>query len=176
MIIAFAGQANSGKDTAALYLVKRHNFVKYGFADPLKRGLNAMFGWQPHQWLDREWKEQDDPMLGFSPRKAAQTLGTEWGRKMLRDDLWVQVATIFHEGLQKLGQGMVISDLRYDNEAEWVKARGGKIIVLLRRVAGIQTELKEHSSEKGISEKLVDFYLDNNGNIHQLYGKVEELL
>lgn len=172
-LIAFAGAANSGKDTAAQYLVQHHGFVRYGFADPIKRGLNATFGWSERNWHNREWKEGNDPRLGFSPRKAAQTFGTEWGRQMLREDLWLKLADMYYEDLKGCN-GMVISDCRYDNEAEWVKSRGGEIFVLRRNVEEI--ELKAHSSEKGISEKYVDGIIFNNESLSKLYALIETVV
>ena len=170
-LIAFCGKANVGKDTAAMYLVRRHNYVKYGFADPIKRGLNATFGWTMSQWIERGWKETADLQLGFSPRKAAQTFGTEWGRQMLRDDIWILLADMFYSALDDCGAaGMVISDLRYDNEAAWVKKVGGSIIQLERQVE----DVRPHSSEQGVNLGYIDAFIKNEGTLSDLFDAVEE--
>ena len=153
-----------------MYLVRRHNYVKYGFADPIKRGLNATFGWDMRHWLEREWKETADPQLGFSPRKAAQTFGTEWGRQMLRDDIWILLADMFYSALDDCGAaGMVISDLRYDNEAKWVKKVGGLVIQLNRQTEGV----RPHSSEEGVDQMYIDAFIENNDSLAHLFDAVE---
>ena len=44
MIIGLGYKARVGKDTVGDYLVKNHGFVRLGFADALKNGCAAMFG------------------------------------------------------------------------------------------------------------------------------------
>ena len=99
-------------------LVRQLGFTRMSFAAPIKEALNAMFGWHPGNWDDREWKEEDlesfKPNL-VSPRLLAQTLGTEWGRD-LDPDFWVK--TLEHRWLaRETGTNLVISDVRLDTEA-----------------------------------------------------------
>ena len=96
MIIAIAGVKRSGKDTAAQYLIDNWwhvppedpkslfhpetfalPFQMHHFADPLKRALEGIYGWDKGIW-DLPEKEEIDPFWGISPRQAAQMLGTEW--------------------------------------------------------------------------------------------------
>lgn len=174
-LIAFTGKSGSGKDTAAMYLVKKHFFLRYGFADPIKAALNTLFGWRAGDWLRPGWKEEEDAYLKFSPRKAAQTLGTEWGRQMLRKDIWLCLADMMYSSLDTVGEvrGMVISDLRYDNEASWVKRMGGEVYQLIRPSA---TEVRKHTSEEGVHPSYIDDTLWNNGSVEDLYKAVERRL
>lgn len=55
-IIGLTGEAGSGKDTIADYLVSHHDFRKISFAEPLRRGLQAMFGIPMHMLQDRAIK------------------------------------------------------------------------------------------------------------------------
>ena len=68
---------------------------------------------------------------------------------------------------------IVISDCRFNNEAEAVLAAGGIVIEVTR--ADIN-EVAAHSSENGISSKLVTFRIDNNGTLQDLYKSVDSLL
>lgn len=107
MIIAFLGKAGVGKDTAADYLVKKYNFTKVAFADPMKRFCREIFEFSDEQlWGPSEMRNAPDERyprgqirtLGdppgpwvtdyLSPRYALQTLGTEWGRGCFKH-VWV---------------------------------------------------------------------------------------
>jgi adenylate kinase family enzyme len=45
MIIGICGLIGSGKGTVADILVENHNFQKISFADKLKDGVAAVYGW-----------------------------------------------------------------------------------------------------------------------------------
>ncbi len=49
MIIGISGLANSGKDTAADFLVGRYSFKKTSFADPMKKIAREVFGFSDEQ-------------------------------------------------------------------------------------------------------------------------------
>jgi Domain of unknown function (DUF1937) len=63
-IIALAGAAGAGKDTAADYLVSQYGFVKIAFADALREEAAAAFGVGIGQFLDRAKK--DEPRYQFA--------------------------------------------------------------------------------------------------------------
>lgn len=160
-IIGIAGPAGSGKDTLALAFTEL-GFARVSFATPIKDALNAMFGFEPEQWEDREWKEAELEEFGVSPRHLAQTLGTEWGRQFVADDLWVRLA------LNKADdERIVISDVRFDNEADAIRQAGGLIVHLKRPGCA---PVKEHVSEAGIAHQPDDHTLMNDGTIEQLHA------
>jgi hypothetical protein len=51
MIIGISGLSNSGKDTCADFLVRKHGFVKVSFADPMKRICRDVYGFS----FDQMW-------------------------------------------------------------------------------------------------------------------------
>lgn len=62
MIVGLLGQAGSGKDTVADFMVKHHGFVKVAFADPLKRICQDVFGFTDEQlWGPSEKRNAPDP-------------------------------------------------------------------------------------------------------------------
>lgn len=75
-IIGIAAKKRSGKDTIAEYLIDKHGFERYSFADPLKKGAQEMFGFTDDQMWG-ESKEVVDERWGITPRKMLQILGTE---------------------------------------------------------------------------------------------------
>lgn len=170
-LIGITGKAGAGKDTLADALVLEYGADKYSFARPIKEALNAMFGWTMDQWDDRVWKEKVIPWLGKSPRQCAQTLGTEWGREVIHQELWVMLAEQrFIRHLDEYTYAnetppFVIPDLRFDNEAVMIKSQGG-IVVEVRR--GEAAPISAHKSEAGVQAALVDLVIVNDGSM-QLY-------
>lgn len=62
MIVGLLGQAGSGKDATADFMVKNHGFVKVAFADPLKRICRDVFQFSKEQlWGPSEKRNAPDP-------------------------------------------------------------------------------------------------------------------
>jgi hypothetical protein len=164
MIIALCGLAGSGKTTAANHLVWQHNFARRPFAYHLKAMIAAGFGIAADV-LDgpREGKEIPlDVLGGKTLREAMQSLGNEWGRELMCQDLWVRAWLKAAKTLPNV----VVDDARYPNELEAVRSLGGRVIMLQRRGAG-STVNPGHASER--PDLLVpDYVLNNNGSLDEL--------
>lgn len=174
LLIGLAGRARTGKTTAAKHLANTHGLVTYAFADPLREGLMHIFNLSPCDF-DDERKELTIDWLGRSPRELMQSMGTDWGRHQVHPELWLLLA---EQNLELLGQtydnarGFVISDLRFENEADFVRKRGGIVIHLLRPDA---IEVSPHVSETGIGIQDNDMVLHNDGAIEDLTGQLDEI-
>lgn len=169
-VIALAGAAGAGKDTAADYLCRKYDFARYAFAKPLKAALNAMFGWRGFEWSNRTWKEETLPDIGKSPRQLAQTLGTEWGRQLVHCDLWLLLAKREIERARQCDErGIVFTDCRFANEAKFVKDQGGIVLHISR--PGIAS-VSAHASEQSLPYELVTGYVVNDGAIEDLHRNV----
>jgi hypothetical protein len=174
-LIGLHGAARSGKSTVARYLVEQYGFCEVSFAAPLYRGLAAMLGCEVADLQEGGAKEAPIPWLGRSPRYLLQTLGTEWGRKLVREDLWPTLAARAIERHREAGAiGCVISDVRFDNEAEFVLARQGELwgITRLRTAAAVRA----HESERGISTNYPSRGIINAEGFANLYQRVDQLL
>lgn len=161
-MIGIAGRAGSGKDTVANYLIKEFGYTTYTLADPVKDGVLVMLRhlgvrWE-HLWGDK--KEEIIPAIGKSGRQLTQLLGTEWGRDMVDIDLWVKTA----EARVSDWSGRVLTDVRYENEAAFVR-RHGKLIHLHRPDA---QEVSPHSSEAGVRREPGDLVITNDGTVEDL--------
>lgn len=151
-LVGIHGPLNGGKDTAANYLQAKFpdKFGRYAFASPLKNACTVLFGFTKEQMEDRILKEEVDPFWEFSPRKAMQLLGTEYGREMLRKDVWIKRAELEHMKNAKLHKGTVITDVRFENEAEWVRAHPHSVLIYLEVPNLMKDDRYEHASEAGI--------------------------
>lgn len=187
-IVGIAGEAGVGKDTLANALHRRFPFVRrYAFAWPIKKMIDVLLGRPvsykplraPHPtWENSEWKQDPNPGLGgATPRVAAQKLGTEW-RDMVSTDLWLRCAD---GALAELAphETLVISDVRFAHEMEWVRRGKGIILRLTREngaAAGLKPEWRSHSSENVPFPDADDIVLENNGTVSQLITEAEARL
>ena len=167
LIVGITGAAGSGKDTAAQALATLGSFRLLSFAMPIKAMISTAFGFSAENWEDRDWKESTIEEIGRSPRQMAQTLGTEWGRELIHQDIWViATANAIHQVHSKNPHiNFVIPDVRFENEARWIMNQGGVIIEITRE--GI-LQVERHSSEDGIPLGLIDFIINNNHDIEYL--------
>lgn len=175
LLIGLAGAARSGKSTVAQHLASQHGLLHYALAQPLKQMLAQGFNLTEAQ-LDGAQKEEALAWLGKSPRELLQTLGTEWGRGMVHDDLWLLLA---EQNLSNLANympgaaGFVISDLRFENEATWLRQRGGVVVHIQRPNA---EAVRAHSSEAGIAIHDHDLVIHNDGDLTDLRAWAEDVL
>lgn len=149
IVIAFSGQAGSGKTAAAKRVLARYAASRrYPFAAPIKAAMRA-FGLSYEQ-TDGALKEVESDMLGGkTPRYAMQTLGTDWGRKLIADDVWVRLWKA--KVLSDAPRIVVVDDLRFKNEVEAVHELGGVVVRIKRHD---HAALAAHESEK------IDFEAD----------------
>ena len=173
-LIGLTGLAGTGKNTAAYYLVERYGFVECAFAEPLRDMACQLV---EYAGLDYAWvtepglKNQQLPGFGFSARQFMQRVGTEAVRA-LDPNAWVS-ALARHMGL---GDGMVpvhdrivITDVRFPNEAAWLKLNGGHLLRLKRAAAA---PVAAHESERHV-EAFEAFDIDNDGTLHQLHTRLD---
>lgn len=168
-IVAFTGLAGAGKTTAAKHLVACHGFRRVRFAEALKAMLSAL-GLTEAQ-IDGSEKETPCELLGGkTPRWAMQTIGTEWGRRLIADDLWIRA---WQAAVARVPAGVpvVVDDCRFPNEAEAVKAAGGYIVRIERTGAGTASV---HESEQ--YQIPADAMRYNDGPIALLHVNVDALV
>jgi hypothetical protein len=169
-IIAFTGLAGAGKSTAAAHLVKCHGFERVRFAGPLKAMLGAL-GCTLEQIDGSEKETPCDLLCGKTPRQAMQWLGTEFGRNMIGDDLWIRA---WKAAVDRLPAGVpvVVDDLRFPNEAEAVRAVGGFIVRIDRPGAGTTST---HVSEQHRIEAAATLRNDSDSAAVFCHRDVERL-
>ena len=130
MIIGLSGYARSGKDTVAGMLMGIHHYDRVAFADTIRTLLLAMdplvmHGDIPFRLEDivesKGWEtaKTEYPEI----RRLLQDLGVG-GRELLDDNVWINAALKDFDKDDKV----VVTDVRFKNEADFIKSRGGRII------------------------------------------------
>lgn len=177
-LIGLTGPAGCGKDTVAFHLCDAHDFARYALAGPIKDMLRAI-GVDAET---RETKELPHPVFGVSPRRMAQTLGTEWMRDRVCEDGWLRLAArrvvearasgcFRRRGELRRCRGLVITDVRFENEAAWVRSQGGSIWHISRSAVA---PVEAHSSEAGVHFlAITDELIPNDASFEALYRTVD---
>jgi len=178
--IGLVGRARSGKDTVALHVVERHGYTRVAFADRMRDAVKAL---NPTIRLDVDGLQWTcslanglemygwEGLKQYSPdvRGYLQRMGTEVGRDMFGEDFWVEQALRVAGAYEQV----VFSDVRYPNEAERIRKKGGVLWRVERE--GIEKS-DEHTSESLIETIKVDSVVKNNGTIEELFAKVDKLM
>jgi hypothetical protein len=151
----------------------------------------------------RHWREQVDEwwakrlgMPNLTPRLMLQLWGTEVCRNGFHDDIWI---ASLENKMRKTGDNIVISDVRFPNEIKAIHNAGG-IVVRIKRGddpewfqdaananSGPQnmswlmskTKLEKlgiHASETSWVGGNIDFVIENNSTVDELFNKIEELV
>lgn len=172
-LIGLTGKAGAGKDTVAEYLNWGYTYDKVAFADPLRKGIAAIFDLH-YTHFQHPRKEETLPEIGKSPRQLMQTLGTEWGRELVHPDLWLILAKKRVEDFWTVGGKVVITDVRFENEATMIRELGGVIWHIKRAATGTP---HQHLSEAGVGFGAEsDVMIDNNKSIDDLHILLDQVL
>jgi len=183
-LIGVHGLLNSGKDTVANYIIHmmkpisfQSQFKPYAFAKPIKEACKVLFGFSDLQLNDRVLKEAVDEFWGFSPRKAMQLMGTEFGRDMLRKDIWIKRAEMEAANNLQVGFSTIITDVRFQNEADWVRSQPSSALIYIKAPGLVLDEKYNHGSEAGITEEASDLVIINDKSLglDNLYFKINKI-
>jgi len=159
-LIGIHGPARAGKDTLASYMLDNLDgiWLRSSFADPMKAMLNAID-------IDTSDEAKDLPsnQYGVSTRHMLQALGTEWGRDGIGSNFWIDV---FERS--NASKCVIVPDVRFDNEAELVRANG--VLIHLVGRGGIEGN---HMSENPIEFKAGDIVIDNSRDLDWLHAQVD---
>jgi hypothetical protein len=164
-VIGITGPARVGKDTAADHIIKNIGYVysKTSFADPIKTMLGEGLGLTPHQLFGDE-KERIDSRYGCSARHMMQTLGTEWGRKLIDQNIWVHA---LKARIENIGGNWLVPDVRFESEADMIRENGILIHIFGKKKIG-----SDHISESGIYFKEGDICIQNDGTLDEYLKKI----
>lgn len=136
MIYGLVGYAGAGKSTIAREAIKRNDSVKIlSLSQPIVDMLIALGVSDKIVYDKARWNEPLYGMGGKTCRYLAQTLGTEWGRKHVADDLWINIGIQRCRNLitnSRTVTTVIIESVRFPNEADEIMRNGGKLIAVHR--------------------------------------------
>jgi hypothetical protein len=171
MIIGLSGYAQSGKDTVANILVEKHGYRRIAFADPIRKLLYEMDPLIPKGYGEGviNYRLQDlvdsygwDKVKVEFPevRRLLQELGVG-ARKLFGDTFWINEALYDVAPDDKV----VVSDVRFENEAKWIQEFKGQIW----RIKRLGTDaVNDHVSESEMDGYPVDQIFVNNSTVEDL--------
>lgn len=182
VLLGLTGHKCVGKDTTADYLCAQYGFHRLSFAGPLKHALADIFGFSDEQ-LNGSLKEVLDPYWQITPREAAQFVGTELFRIGLAQRFPQIGANIWTRALgRQIAQHraewpcIVITDIRYPNEADLIKKMGGTLIRILRDTGTHGDALASHLSEVSMDTYPTDLIIRNNSSIDDLNRAIDLIM
>jgi hypothetical protein len=190
--IGLVGRRRTGKDTIAAHLVNQHGYVRVAFADALKDAALALdpivttagdvfaphyrdpasplrlaevvrvFGW--------EYAKDRFPEV----RRILQHMG-ESIRSVIGDHAWRNVALSRIAEAEAAGRPVVVSDVRYPDEADALRDRGFLLVRLVRR-QDERSEADSHASEQLPDAIDVDWTVNNGGTVPDLLRYADALI
>ena len=141
-IVVAIGPALGGKSTFCNHIA---DYATFSFASPLYHMLAIVAGAEVVHDA-RKANQKGDPipeLSGKSLREGLQTLGTEWGRTLIGEDVWINHLVRRATGAPRIA----IDDLRFPNEYEEMRRRGAVFVRLLPFAALRKDGWQGHSSE-----------------------------
>jgi hypothetical protein len=160
VVALYSDAPGSGKSTVANGLLE-HGFVRLKFASALKNMLAAHLAYcgatreEVHRMLEGDLKEQPcDYLCGRTPRHAMQTLGTEWGRDLIGDKIWLDAIgrkIDMYSGAEAQTP-IVIDDLRFPNEWDYLDTKQNIKTFFYRIIRKGEEYVGGHASEKGLRD------------------------
>lgn len=181
--------ADKLKTLAALAL--GYDFQQYSVQELVEKMDECKQDWKFEVWQTR-YQDRDTTgkslVVAFTGRQYLQWLGAN-AREVFGDTFWIdqvlpQPYEVWKDGRmspenERLlsdrypgAQVVVVTDVRYPNEAERIKDLGGKVWEIIR--PGLESD--GHSSEIPLPRDLVDRVIHNDGSLEQLEARVLEAL
>lgn len=173
-IIGIMGYAGVGKDALASLLIEKYGYERRAFADPMRQVLYALnpiiFEGTFEQYPVRVQDLVNGNGWDFAKRRfpeirsLLQRLGTEGGREIMGENIWVE--TLFKNFT---GDKLVIPDVRFANELEAIHDRNGMVVRILRD--GYEP-VNDHTSE--VVPEGADLVIVNNGTPADMLSTLEK--
>lgn len=169
--IALTGRQRAGKDAAATHLIYKYGMDRLAFGDKLKILAHEIF-----PWVGRDEKPRDLYLFMNSMRDYDK-------------GVWIKHVDRMYEHFtdKKSCNGVVITDVRQQNEFDWCKENGFTIV----RITSPYEERKfraessgdrfkeedlEHKTEQETDGFDVDYEVNNDGSMDDLWAKMDVVI
>ena len=176
-IALIAPAMGSGKSTVARYLSTRYGYEIAPFARPMKLMIAELlrayaFSEEEIEYALGRGKEGQLQRFphGMTARRLLQTLGTDWGRRLISDELWI--GAWWHSTRQYAC--VVVDDCRFLNEYRFIRQYRNSQIWRITRQSAVITSA--HASEGELNDVAVDHELTNDSTVADLHAKIDAIL
>jgi dephospho-CoA kinase len=175
--IALTGKLRVGKDEASNYLYIKHGFNRVAFGNALKRYAHAVFPWINYGTKPRAIYQQFGQLI----REIDPNVWVKHAEQAVKGTIDFQVSM----GVEQIG--IVLTDVRQDNEVAWCRENGFTLIrvtapdeVRIARAieAGDDFTVHDlaHETELEIDKFSVDYEIVNDGSVDDLKRQVDTIL
>ncbi|MFE9026219.1 hypothetical protein ACFYOA_08145 [Streptomyces iakyrus] len=184
--VGLIGKARSGKDSVASRLVWTRNYSRVAFADPLKAMAMRLNPYVDASTdidgrIELERLSQTVELIGWERakdevpevRRVLQNIGQ--AQREHDEDYWVRLALRKVDAADSWKLPVVISDVRYRNEAEALRKRGF-VLIHVTRPGASAGENADHASETELDGFHTDLTIGNTGTLDDLNRVVDSLL
>jgi hypothetical protein len=168
LLIGLSGYARSGKDTVAELLCLNYGYKRVSFADPMRQALYVLSPKLDNIVRLSEYVDDygwDVAKQNQEVRRLLQVFGTEVGRKMFGLDFWIDIALKDLSGDTQV----VISDVRFPNEADAIAKLGGSVWRINRKN---HSAVNGHASEHAMDNYMFNHVIYNDGTLDDLSDEV----
>lgn len=195
LLIGITGIKGSGKDTIADHLVRKYGFYKRSLAAPLKNACKCLFGFTDDQLNGSSKEIPDYRWFGITPRETMQFVGTDLFRKQMcklnrnfdDENFFLHIFKLWYEDDANTKSLVVISDVRFQNEVDYIRSQNGVVIKILYNATDDEVSLFEKiknflglSDDHESEAQNVGYDLAvNNGStctFHDLYSQVDSIM
>lgn len=175
MLIGICGKKFSGKSTVARLLHNATGYEVVSFADKLKDVTCVLAGCTREDLEDYDFKENElvpdylRPYCGNAQKPTYRAFLQHFGSEVMRgvnDNIWIDCT------LGNCGSDVIVSDVRFPNEARAIRSRGGVVIKVVRDTQVVDS----HCSESSIDDIVPDYTLFNDTNLENLVANVDTLV
>lgn len=167
IIIGLSGKKRSGKNAVAKFIAMQTSMpcFEQSFADGLKAEVAKACG------VSRTYLEENKDNF----RLILQGWGTDFRRKLVDDLYWIKKMdkALQHQYAINPDSVALITDVRFLNEADYVRKCGG-VVVRVNRPESASVD--EHVSETELDDYKFDFVINNNSTLNNLASDVRMLI
>lgn len=178
-LLGLHGRARVGKDTAAEFLVDECGYARtLALADGVRDCLEAL---DPYLWGGARLVEavetlgwdvlKRDRLHMREARRLMQYFGTEVGRDLVSPTLWTDLAV--HRLKERRDEGpAIITDVRFADEADWVRSLGGTVLGIRRPDARSFLDQKAAAHASEVEAVKCETWVDNDADLETFHDRI----
>jgi len=167
------GSAMVGKDEVAKMMVEL-DFYHTSFAKPMYKVVNEVYGIDTAGLTKFAKEEKLYQPWDLTLRQILQNIGDAF--RSLDKDFFLKCLMVDIAKNARNFQSVVVSDVRYENEAEFIRGMLGTIVHINREFEVEKYAINPHSSEVGVKIHNEDIHVNNNSSLDRLKQVVNDVV